>query len=193
MSFATASVAMSAAGAASGAIGAYYSAKSSKLSLQTQAALAEINARIAEQGAQSALMAGQQQVAAQTLRAGQIKSSQRAAMAANGVDLGVGSAAETQASTDIMKEIDKNQIEANAVRSAFGYRTQAVNMENDALMKSAAASAISPGMAVTSSLLSSAGSVASSWYGYSKNASTPKTTSNDAIFDMGVARGWWSK
>lgn len=168
MSFAISSVAMSAAGAASGAVGSYFSAKSQRLNLATQANLAEINARMAEQGAQSVLFAGQQQVAAQTLRSGMLKSSQRTALAANGVDLGVGNAAEIQASTDLMKEIDKIELEQNAVRSAWGYRTQAANARNEAIMGRATASGINPTVAGATSLLSGAGQVGSQWYRLNK-------------------------
>lgn len=157
-------------GAVNSAVGSYYSAKSQASSLGFQADIADINARIAELGAQSELAAGEKQVAAQTLRAGQIKGAQRAAMAANGIDLGEGSAAEVQASTDIMKDIDKDTITANAVRSAWGYRTQATNSQIEALTKRATASGISPLGSVASSLLGSAGSVASTWYDYTKGA-----------------------
>lgn len=156
-------------GAATSAIGSYFGAATNKINLQSQADTAESNARIAELGAQSALMQGQQQVGALTLKAGQIKGSQRASLAANGVDLGVGSAAEIQASTDIMKEIDANTLTANAVRSAWGYRTQAVNFENEALTKRATAGAISPFGSAAGSLLGSAGSVSSSWYALNKS------------------------
>lgn len=98
----------------------------SEIQAQTIKQTAEANAQIAEMGAQSVLSQGQQQTAALTLKAGQMKSTQRAAMAANGIDLGEGNAVDVQASTDLMKEIDKNQIEANAIRSAWGYRTQGV-------------------------------------------------------------------
>lgn len=155
-------------GAASSAIGSYYSAAQQKINLRTQANLADINAKIAELGAQSALLQGQQQVGALTLKAGQLKSRQRAALAANGVDLGFGSAAEIQASTDIMKEIDANTLEANAVRTAWGMRTQGVNFQNETLAARATAGAISPGMSAFSSLLGSAGTVASSWYQFNK-------------------------
>jgi len=107
-------------------LGASYAEAMARIQAQTVRQTAEANAKIAEMGAESALHQGQQQSAALTLKAGQMKSSQRAAMAANGIDLGVGNAAEIQASTDIMKEIDKNQIEANAIRTAWGYRTQGV-------------------------------------------------------------------
>lgn len=155
-------------GMATSAIGSYFGAKTQQINLKGQAALADTNARIAELGAQSTLMQGHQQVGALTLKAGQLKSRQRASMAANGLDLGVGSAAEVLASTDLMKEIDKNTIEANAVRSAWGYRTNAVNFENEALAKRATAGAISPFGAATGSLLGDAGRVAQSWYAFNK-------------------------
>lgn len=150
------------------AIGSYYSAAAQKAMLKGQAAIAETNARISEMGAQSALYQGQQQVGQLTMRAGQIKSGQRAAMAANGIDLGEGNAAEVQASTDIMKEIDANTLTANAVRSAWGYRTQATNFENEAIMKRAQGSVISPFGAAATSLVNSAGAVASNWYAMKK-------------------------
>ncbi|GAB3190775.1 virion core protein, T7 gp14 family [Hydrogenophaga aquatica] len=165
---ATASLIGQIGGGVTSAVGSYFSAATQRATLRGQAAVADTNAHIAELGAQSALLQGQQQAGALTLRAGQLKSSQRAAMAANGIDLGEGSAVELQASTDIMKEIDKNTIEANAVRSAWGYRTQAMNFQNEALTKRATAGAISPFGAATSSLLGSAGTVASSWYSLNK-------------------------
>lgn len=167
-SLASASLLGQIGGAASSGIGSYFGAATQKITLQGQAAIADSNARMAELAAQSVLLQGQRQAGAVTLRAGQLKSSQRAAMAANGVDLGVGSAAELQASTDVMKEIDKDTVEANAVLNAWGYRTQAVNFQNEALSKRAAAKAISPAMAAGSSLLGSAGSVAGSWYSLGK-------------------------
>lgn len=167
-SMATASMIGQVGGAATSALGSYYSASTQRIAMNGQADIADINARLAESGAQSALLQGQQQVTAHTLKVGQMKSRQRAAMAANGVDLGTGSAAETLATTDIMKEIDTNTLTANAVRNAFGYRTQAVNFQNEALGKRAGASMISPAGAAFSSLLGGAGGVAKSWYSYSK-------------------------
>ena len=165
---ATTSLIGQAGGGIMSAVGGYFSASGQKASLKAQASIADTNARIAELGAQSALQQGQQQVAALTLQAGQLKSRQRASLAANGVDLGVGNAAEIQASTDIMKELDMATVEANAVRNAWGYRTQAVNYQNEALMQRATAKGINPGATLASSLLGTATSVAGSWYGFKK-------------------------
>lgn len=88
--------------------------------------MGEINARLAEMAAETELNRGQREYGAFTLKKGAMKSSQRANLAANGVDLGTGSALETLTTTDIMGEIDGSTIISNAVRAAWGYQTQAV-------------------------------------------------------------------
>jgi hypothetical protein len=162
---------MQGAGAASSAVGAYYGAKSQKQSLEFQANMADINARMSESAAQSTLLTGQREEQRSQIATANLKGSQRASLAANGVDLGEGSAANILTTTDVMGEIDANTIQANAVRSAWGYRTQGVNQSNQALMSRASAGAINPGQAAATSLMGSAGSVAASWYSYNKTGS----------------------
>lgn len=195
---ATASMIGQIGGAVSSAAGSYYGAAVQKINLESQARMAEVNARIAEMGAQSALNQGHKQAASLTLRAGQMKSTQRAAMAANGIDLGEGSAAEVQASTDTMKDIDQNQILANAVQSAWGYRMQGVNHQNEALMARADAKGIKPGMDLATSLLGSATSIASSWYAMRQVGALGQGSdiaranqSSDPIYALGTTRGWF--
>ena len=172
-------------GTVTSAAGSYYSGRAAQSTARFQADMADINARMAESSAQSALYQGQQQVGQLTLKAGQLKSSQRAALAANGVDLGAGSAAELQASTDLMKEIDANTLTANAVRSAWGYRTQAVNYQSEALMKRATADSISPMASAATSLLGSAGQVAGSWYMMNKAGALGGTASDTTYAGVG--------
>lgn len=182
-------VATMAAGAGLKAIGAYGDAKSQKSSLNFQANLDDLNAHQSELSAQSALAQGQMQEQSSDLRTANLKSTQRAGLAASGVDLGVGSAANILTSTDVMGQIDANTIAANAVRSAWGYRTQATNQQNDALMKRAGASAISPLTSAATSLLGSAGSVAQSWYSKNSvgsNSGTAASGNMGAMGDMGV-------
>ena len=192
-----ASLGMSAIGAVGSAIGAYQQAKSVRSQLRYQAAMAEINSRLAETSAQQALQQGQQQIAASTMKYGAVKSSQRAAMAANGVDLGVGSAAEVQASTDILKEIDKNSIEQAAIRTAFGYRAQGTNYQNQALMDRTSASSISPASSFGSTLLGGATKVAGLWYNMGKagaleTAGTPGKIGGGFVGDINTdnLKGW---
>ena len=101
---------------------------------QSQANIARLNAQMMERQAQGVLRSAEKAIVTKTMQAGQVKSAQRARLAANGIAVGVGSAAEIQASTDIIKEIDKNQIKSNAVADAWGYRMKAVGYEGDALM-----------------------------------------------------------
>ena len=168
------------AGSAMSAVGSYYGAKTQKNNLAMAADAAESNARLAALGAQNVFLQRNQEVANLTLKARQVKGRQRAALAANGVAMDYGSAAEIQASTDIMKEIDLNTLEANAVRSAWGYRTQATNFTNEARTARTTASQINPTGAAVSSLLTGAGSVASSWYSLNKSGALKGT-----YFDLG--------
>lgn len=165
-------------GAVTGAIGSYYAAESQKAQLQSQASsmrfqseISQLNAVQAEFTAQQIMRAGQQRQGQIGLRAGKIKSSQRASMAARGIDLGVGSAVETIATTDLMKEIDMLTVNADTVRSAESARLQRQNYLTASAMQdvsasnlAGSASTISPFMAAGTSILGSAGSVANAWF-----------------------------
>lgn len=181
------SVASSLSSAATSAFSAYYGAKSQKINLRHSAAMAEINARIAELGAESALMQGQSESARLTMRAGQVKSQQKVALAANGVDLGQGNAAEIQASTDLMKEIDTDMIKANALRTAWGYRTESMNLRNKAAADLIAAKGINPIGSAATSLLGSAGQVAGQWYGLQREGAFGTTTNAKGA----TTNSWW--
>lgn len=164
-------------GAVNSAIGGFYAAKSAQLQMKSQASsyqfqsdLAAINARSAENDAQSILEAGKTQIANYTMRAGQDKAATTARTAAHGVVLGVGSARDVSASEDVVKEIDMLTINSNAVRSAYAARTAAVNYKNASLMDNVSAQgslrsakSISPLTAGFTSLLGSASTIASQW------------------------------
>jgi hypothetical protein len=163
-----AAMTMQGAGAASSAVGAYYKSASDKAQLELSAGMADVDARMAEAAARTALNAGAREVQKSQLQTAGLKGTQRASMAANGVDLGEGSPLNVLNTTDTLGEIDANTLQANAIRQAMGYRTQAVNFTNQATTSRAGAGAISPSGAAFTSLLGSAGSVAAGWYQYSK-------------------------
>lgn len=150
------------------AFGTYYSAKSISENLKFQSDIAAINARMAENTAQAILSAGDKAIGQVGLKAGKVKGSQRASMAARGLVLGEGSAAEEIATTDLMKETDMMTINANAVRQAWAVRTQGANYQNESLMKGTTADSISPISSAATSLMNSATDVASSWYKYKR-------------------------
>lgn len=165
-------------GALTGAIGGFFQAqtqqnqlKSQAMSLEFQSKMAEINARQAEFGAENIMQAGERQAGAVSLKSGQAKGAARASLAARGVQLGEGSAAELIGTNDLMKEIDMLTINSNTVRAAENARTQSVNYQNQASLLSvsshnvyASANSISPMAAGFTSLLGSASSIGNSWF-----------------------------
>lgn len=199
-----AALALQVGGALTSTVGSFYGAKTQAAnlrgqasSMQSQARIADINARLSELSAQSALEQGKQEKARLTLQTGQLKGRQRAALAANGVDLGVGSAVEIQASTELMKEIDVNTIKANALRNAWGYRTQGVNFQTQAAslrgqagVASATAKGINPMGTAATTLLGGAANVASSWYTLNK-AGAFDAPQFDSIDQLANSNGWW--
>jgi len=194
-SFGTTGVLLQALGAINSAIGSYYSVKTAQyqadsqaLTLEYQASIANLNARIAEQNAQQALLAGERQIGAVTMAYGQKKASARASMAARGVTLGVGSAQEIIASTDIMKEVDALTINANAVRTAEAARMQKVSYQNESLLAgtnaniaSSASSVMMPWVSFGTTLTSGSAKVADSWYLRNKTTSPPASSVGTSI------------
>ncbi len=152
------------AGAANSAIGAWSQAQGQRTQLRLDAAMADLSAQQKEQQARDALMAGERQSQASMMQTAQTKSSQRAALAANGVALDSDSAVNQLSSTDYLGQVDRNTVEANALKSAWGIRMDAVNDRNQALMDRATRKTLSPTASAVTSLIGSAGQVAGSWY-----------------------------
>lgn len=151
-------------GAASSALGARSSARSQQLNYQFQADIGEINAQIAERGAKAAALRGTRAQQQSRMRTSQMRSRQRAALAANGIALDSPTAVSLLTTTDYLGEVDADTIAANALQEAWGYRTQAMNARAGAGAAAATAASINPNQAFRSSLLGSAGQLASGWY-----------------------------
>lgn len=132
---------ISLAGMVTSAIGGFYSAKSAQYSAESQAldlefrsSMANINARLAEQDASFLMEAGRRRRLLSTMRAGAVKGQQRASQGARGIQAGVGSAAESLASTEYAKELDAYTIDANTFREVSAARMRGVNFQNEALL-----------------------------------------------------------
>ena len=119
---------------------AQYEAKSKASSMRFQADMADISASMAMEDAASILEAGQQQKAQLTMRAGLEMAQELTRQGARGVKIGAGSAAETQASLDLVKEIDAYNIDTNALRQSQARRMQAVNLRAQGRMGRVSAS-----------------------------------------------------
>lgn len=152
-----------AAGAGMTAVGAYNNAKANQSSLNAQAASADQNATISDWQASEAMRTGQQQEQNVLAQYGRTKSTQRATMAANGVDIGEGSPVDVLATTDFYRDVDAQTVRANTIKSAWGYSTQATQYRDQAANLRNGASAVSPVNAAATSLIGSASSISGSF------------------------------
>lgn len=183
-------LAMQGFGVGAQTVGAFYNAKGQKTALSAQAAIDETNARLADMSAQSALLTGQRQEQSVKLTAAQVKSSQRAAQAANGIDLSSTTPVAVRTSTDVLGEVDAATVAANAMRTAFGYQSTALNFRNKAIGERASAKAISPWFSAAGSLVSGASTVADSWYKLKKEGAFDTKTS---LSGYGPRNDWFAR
>lgn len=144
------------AGALMSAQGASDQAQAQKDALAYQSQVSANNAQYSEWQAEDALNQGDTAEDKQRLQTAQLKGTQRASLAANGVALGEGSALDILTATDYMGEQDALTIRDNAARQAWGYRTQGQNYTDNAGLLANSSSNISPSNAAGTSLLTSA-------------------------------------
>lgn len=171
-------LALTGASAAQNFVGSVTATRNQRASLESQARIAEINQGIAETNARSledaakdAERRGAAELQASRRKYANLKGSQRAAMAANGVDLTSDTPLDVLTGTDVIAAEDAQAIQENAIRSAWGLRTEAANAraaggQQQMAANSARGSArgLSTFSAATTSLLSGATQVADSWY-----------------------------
>lgn len=168
---ATLTLISTAATAASGVIsfiGGQQQAAATKAQAEYNAAIARNNQIYADRAAREAVERGQQAEAKKRMEAASLRGRQRAVLAANGVDVNSGSALDIQEDTAGLGELDALTLRSNAEREAIGYRQQGANFGGEAALYQARANAASSGALWTgvSSLLGTAGSVASKWYSF---------------------------
>lgn len=110
-----------------GAAGAIQQGRAEQASANYNAKVMDMNAKIAERQARDAIERGQMEEQQQRMKTSQIIGQQRAAMAANGVDLGYGSPLDTLVDTATMGELDALTIRANTYREERDIRQQGLN------------------------------------------------------------------
>ena len=116
------------------------------------AAVTRNNAAIARGNASQALQAGQYNASTVKMRGSTLAAEQQVAQAANGVDVGVGSAAAVRDATQRMSALDAAMVQYNAAKQAFGFETQAATDETQAkLYKMSGRNALFTGLAKASS------------------------------------------
>lgn len=146
------SLGLSAAGTGISALGAYQQAK-------LAGDVAARNAKLADLQAEDVLRRGENEAADLRRRVAATKSAQRVSLAAKGLDLTYGTAADLQDQTDFFGESDVATVRTNARKEAWARRSQGANFQAEALSQR-------PWLSAGSTLLAGAGQVASRWYDY---------------------------
>ena len=163
-------------GTVTGIIGSYfaseaekYKTKSMALQLEHKRDMMLFNASMKESQAQHLNRVYNQRSQAKTLGLGKSRGTSRELMAARGIQMGVRSTKDAFVSDEIMKELDKITMNSNKVRAVSNKRLEAVGLgiQADAHGLSASnafatASAISPWMNMSSSLLTGKNNLISS-------------------------------
>ena len=164
-------------GGVNSAIGTFYAAKTAQYQEKSEASsyafqsdMAAINSSRAEITAESIEESGKSQIANYTMQAGQQKAGATASMAARGIALGVGSAADVSASMDVEKDLNVLAINSNTTRQAWAAREQGTDYANQSLLDrtsavnaTRSANSISPFGNTVNSLLGSATQIAGQW------------------------------
>lgn len=117
------------AAAALTAYSGYESAQAQKRAGEYNYAVAQEQVKTSEAQAQDALNRGAQQAAEQRMRTRLAIGSQRAALAAQNVDIQTGTPLDILGDTAMFGAIDEERIRENAAREAWGYRVQGVNSQ----------------------------------------------------------------
>ena len=111
--------------AASSLANAYTQSKAIRDQGRYEQQVADYNARLADLAAQDTLRIGQKESARVRREGKQVQGRQRAAYAARGVDVNVGTPSVIQEETRTLSESDQLRIQNNAWREAWGYRAEA--------------------------------------------------------------------
>lgn len=160
------------------AVGQVQQASAQKGQAKYQAAVARNNQIMAERAAKDAEERGRVDELNRRIQTRQLIGRQRASLAANGVEVGSGSAIDIISDSALIGEVDALTIRNNAAREAQGFRYQGANYGSEARLYDAQRRNISAALpfAVGGTVLGTAGQVSDQWYNYygaSSSASGP--------------------
>jgi hypothetical protein len=125
---------------------------------QAEKDAARYNAKMSEYAAQDAQRRGEEEAAAIQRKAASLKSTQRAAQAARGLDVSYGTAGDLQDETDFFGQMDASTARYNAASDAWNYRAQ-----GKLARAQGKAAAYQAKMGAAGTLLTGIGQVAGKW------------------------------
>lgn len=120
-----------------GGVSAIQQGNAAAASANYNAQVADMNAKVSDQNARDAIERGKIEEQQKRQEIAMLTGRQKAAMAANGVDISFGSPLDTLVDTAMLGELDALTIRSNAAREAYGYNVQAVNGRADATLSRA--------------------------------------------------------
>lgn len=140
-----------------------------------QAQVARNNAQLAKQNAAWAEAQGYAEESAQGMKGRAGIGKLKAGMAAGGIDVGSGSAADVLDSAAALNELDTLTIRSNAARKVYGYNVEAESQEEGAKLSKYEGDSAMEGAEIGAlgSLLSSASSVGGKYAAWQNTAGTP--------------------
>lgn len=116
----------------------YEAGQSEASAIRSQAAFQrqqlEFNKKLANISAEDAIDRGEEAVVDYKKQAEKVKGAQTAALAAQGIDIGAGTAAQIEYTTEKQVQTDVSRIRNNAWREAWGYKVEASNLEMQSMM-----------------------------------------------------------
>lgn len=168
-----------AAGAVS-AVGAVQQSNAQSAQAKYYAGVARNNEILAKRAADDARERGRIDELNQRIKTSQLVGRQRASLAANGVDVGTGSAIDLIEDTFKIGETDALTIRANAERDASAYLAQASGFRGEAGLYDASRRNIRGALPfeLASTALSTTGTVAGQWYNWQQLSPTTKPVQN---------------
>jgi hypothetical protein len=156
------------------AAGTAISAKASYDQGQVTKQVGQNNATMAEYAAQDAARRGEEDAQAVQRRGAALKSAQRVSLAAKGLDLGYGTAADLQDQTDFFTQSDVATTRSNAAREVWSLRTRGENARREGQLAAREGT-----MRAAGTLLAGGGQVADKWYQFNPTTvpTMPRPTS----------------
>lgn len=148
-----------------GAYGQMQQGEAAAQAAEYNAKVGEMNATLAERRARDAIERGNEDERRKRAEVQQIMGRQKAAMAANGVDLTFGSPLDTIVDTAVLGELDALTIRSNTYREAYEHEVDATNRRAGAqLNRMEGASALQAGrIGAAGTVLTGFGQVAKQW------------------------------
>ena len=167
----TAGLGAQAAAGALGALGAGVSGVSSAMMLGYQSGIAKTNANIDRQNAAYALQTGEQQAAQSGMKTRATVGHIITGEAASGFQVGSGTNADVVTGQETVGNLEQTAIRSGAAKSAYDYTVKSTTEDAQAKADSfgETMSLATTPLTMGASILGSAGSVASKWYGMQQN------------------------